>query len=963
VNRHADGTTTPSSFRREAVHIVTLWSFAVAQPLYEIVRRNREFFVAHRSEPYDLLLLVATLSVVLPGLLVGGLAAARLISARAGRVFLLTAIGAFAACIAAQPLAHDLPLPPVWHYAAAAAIGIGAAILYMRWAPLRLFVTVLTPAIVVFPAILLLHPDMATFVRPDGRTAKAAGRIPADAPPIVMVVFDQLPLTSLMNERGEIDAANFPAFASLAGRSTWYRNASTVADYTGFAIPPIVSGLRPRPRRLPIANDYPDNLFTFLAGTYKLEVFESITGLCPERLCPRERLDAVRRLGAMVADLGVVYLHVVFPEAHRARLPSLTEDWRDFAQGQNWHRRWVAERDDDRRRAPREFIKTLSRSDPQPTLYFLHALLPHEPYVYLPSGQQFTSDPRLIGLIESRRWVRDDWAVAEQQRRHLIQLRYVDRIVGQLVDRLKSEGLYDRSLLVVTADHGVGFRPGHSFKTVLRPVLADITSVPLFIKAPGQTEGQVSDRNVESPDIVPTIADAVGAELTWTPDGTSLLRAAPERPLKTVHHNDARSTYPTWVVDFVAQRDAAVARKAELFGRGPNPFWLPATTPFPELIGRTVESLDVAQGGDLHATVDDVGRLANVDLRAPVLPAQLTGRVLDEKGRAAQAVLAIALNGTIAAMTRTHGFLRGDLSGTWTALVNPERLRTGRNDVEVLVVRRQSGLRLERAYSSAARPDMVNVLTDSARHWGIRQSGFHPPEGDPPFRWTSGRAVVTVPIHPTARPRALRLVVSQRDTAASDSLRVAVNRCTLFEGRIDADPWYRTWPLQGCPAAVVNASEARIEIESQTHADSRGRRVGVAVEALHLFTSEWPAAPDGDTRVVLRPVHGPGREHARGSAAQVEVLNEGKSVLFSPGEAPDSGVELELRWKGAREPQRLPLSRTIFPRERLVTDIPLQPPAELEGRQPWTLQIVPVRRGGRVIPIESPCELRVVEDR
>ncbi len=37
---------------------------------------------------------------------------------------------------------------------------------------------------------------------------------------------------------------------------------------------------------------------------------------------------------------------------------------------------------------------------------------------------------------------------------------YLDRFVVQLLERLDETGLYDRSLVIVTADHGISFRPG-----------------------------------------------------------------------------------------------------------------------------------------------------------------------------------------------------------------------------------------------------------------------------------------------------------------------------------------------------------------------------------------------------------------------------------------------------------------------------------------------------------------------
>ena len=39
--------------------------------------------------------------------------------------------------------------------------------------------------------------------------------------------------------------------------------------------------------------------------------------------------------------------------------------------------------------------------------------------------------------------------------------------------------------------------------------------MPFFVKAPGQTEGEVDDSLVRNIDIVPTIADLLGIEVSW----------------------------------------------------------------------------------------------------------------------------------------------------------------------------------------------------------------------------------------------------------------------------------------------------------------------------------------------------------------------------------------------------------------------------------------------------------------
>ena len=104
----------------------------------------------------------------------------------------------------------------------------------------------------------------------------------------------------------------------------------------------------------------------------------------------------------MTLDAAVVYLHVVTPRDLRGSLPSLANDWKDFLQAQHWQRRWVASAIADRRQPAMRFIDSIRRSDAQPTLYYLHALLPHEPFIYMRTGQQFTRETALPGLTP--RW-------------------------------------------------------------------------------------------------------------------------------------------------------------------------------------------------------------------------------------------------------------------------------------------------------------------------------------------------------------------------------------------------------------------------------------------------------------------------------------------------------------------------------------------------------------------------------
>ena len=102
---------------------------------------------------------------------------------------------------------------------------------------------------------------------------------------------------------------------------------------------------------------------------------------------------------------------------------------------------------------------------------------------------------------------------------------YQDDLLGQLVDKLKSWGIYDQTMIIVTADHGDELwedgRVGHggSERETLLHVPLMIHYPPLF-PAGRVTEG------VEAIDIVPTLADALGVPFDAEWQGMSLLPVA-----------------------------------------------------------------------------------------------------------------------------------------------------------------------------------------------------------------------------------------------------------------------------------------------------------------------------------------------------------------------------------------------------------------------------------------------------
>jgi hypothetical protein len=87
----------------------------------------------------------------------------------------------------------------------------------------------------------------------------------------------------------------------------------------------------------------------------------------------------------------------------------------------------------------------------------------------------------------------------------------LDRALARLIVQLRNLGLYDRSHVIFTSDHGESLQehdcpPGHGWA-----VYGEETRIPLIWKTPGQTEGRASDELVRNYDIGPTLLRVVGS--------------------------------------------------------------------------------------------------------------------------------------------------------------------------------------------------------------------------------------------------------------------------------------------------------------------------------------------------------------------------------------------------------------------------------------------------------------------
>jgi hypothetical protein len=682
------------------VHLAVLWAFAVAQPLFDLLGRNAEFFAARGSSASDIVAFALGVILVPPACLLLVELAAGLLHPYLGRALHLLFVTALAAAIALQGLKRVADASATVLIVAAAVAGLVVAVAVARVRLVRSLVSVLAPAPLVFVCLFLFFSPVAKLVRP-GESQTATAAVSARAP-VVMVVFDEFPVTSLMNERRQVDASRFPNFAALARGSTWFRNATSVTGQTTDAVPAMLTGNHPDEEKLPVFSDHPRNLFTLLGGSYRLNVSEVATRLCPKDLCEADEDPVGERIGFLLSDVSVVYLHLLFPDDLAEELPSVSEGWMDFRgddRGEPDERermRADAARNPDRKRGVAKdrdlqfesFVERLSPTR-RPTLHFLHILLPHRPWEYLPSGTVYGYKNARVSHTPRGYWVGDEVLVAQEYQRYVVQLGFVDRLLGSLLRRLRATGLYDRALVVVTADHGVSFEPGGASRALYPSNLHEIGPVPLFVKTPGQRSGRVVERNLQTIDILPTIARALGVRIPWPIEGRPAFGpAAVDRQTLTL---ERKFVIRSRTIE--RRKYADLARKLETFPAGNGWADVFRVGPHAELVGRRVDALPVVASAGLVAEVDeDEARwLRDVDPASGFVPAYVTGRIEGEGGGGVD--LAVAVNGRIAAVTRSSPHE----TPLFAALVPESAFRPGSNAVEIFAVSSGSGaLRLER---------------------------------------------------------------------------------------------------------------------------------------------------------------------------------------------------------------------------------------------------------------------------
>ncbi len=154
-------------------------------------------------------------------------------------------------------------------------------------------------------------------------------------------------------------------------------------------------------------------------------------------------------------------------------------------------------------RVTRTALRLLEDNPDRPFFLFVHYFDPHRPWeapaLY---AKQYRNSP------------------------YDAEIAFTDAWIGQLLEGLEGMGLAEKTIIVLTADHGEGLSD-HEEETHSFLLYNGTIRVPLLLSGPRIKPG-VIERPVSLADIVPTVLELVGIEPPEALDGMSLLHPAPD---------------------------------------------------------------------------------------------------------------------------------------------------------------------------------------------------------------------------------------------------------------------------------------------------------------------------------------------------------------------------------------------------------------------------------------------------
>jgi Sulfatase len=309
-------------------------------------------------------------------------------------------------------------------------------------------------------------------------------------------------------------------------------------------------------------------------------------------------------------------------------------------------------------------------------------MLPHVPWQYFPSGTQYNANGigyfGVDGLTKNEWWLKDPNVIQLALKRHQLQVEFVDRLFGEFIDHLDQIDLFDRSLIVVLADHGTSFQPG-SRRVATVQNYEDVIRIPFFIKRPFQIKGRTADVNAQTIDILPTILQILKIRCNWKLDGRSLLDRSEIPRTKVIYAGGGKLQLPS--------RPETISGFVDMKEIDSKPDW----------IGKQLSELREIGKSPLQVHLHNAESFTNVDTKSGFVPALVTAH-MEASSIPEDVLFGVVVNGIL--QTAAHPFHYNDQKQFLSCVVPESSFKSGANDVEIVLIPKNAG-------NEFMRPEMI----------------------------------------------------------------------------------------------------------------------------------------------------------------------------------------------------------------------------------------------------------------
>lgn len=317
-------------------------------------------------------------------------------------------------------------------------------------------------------------------------------------PSVFFLTFEKVVADYVLDGQGKV-LDRFPNLAAFASGADFYPQTYSNCTATVYSLKTLYSGRVTTSQR-----DWArrPNIRDILGRDRKVVMqLDLLTNYCDpsKNICIRTIGKGGRRGIDIAAGWYKTWLLTVMPDPLEARLTLLGWHFNP------WFDLWAEEEANLKpgekicqkvgTRQLERLTEAVRRQGSTPTLYIMHNFISDEPGV---------KSSGLTGRHEDKR--AEDLEGAREN------LAVFDRELGKFFQFLKEQGLYDRSLIVITADTGYDFDSRSTRGQPEIPFSRDLTRVFFALKRPGQTTGRVLPGVFRQIDVLPTLLADLGVD-------------------------------------------------------------------------------------------------------------------------------------------------------------------------------------------------------------------------------------------------------------------------------------------------------------------------------------------------------------------------------------------------------------------------------------------------------------------